>query len=378
MMRILLGACLLTLGLPLALAQQAADPAPARSGEPALEAMPLAPGSDALTSSAEDRLSLAIRVPVDGPALVVEQREIALLAGRNQIRIRDLPAAVTDPGLHWQLDGMAGPRRLSRAGSGAWTTTLFAETGGSRQLTLSYAVDGLERELDYRIVLPAAGSADSARVTAAMTLTNRSGADLGGADLSVVRNDGTTTRIATGPQWPDQGRLRLRPGPGASVSLERSLITTARGDLPLASAYLAPVRHHIALGDLPVPPAPDTRATLLGAGNPARPLGTARLVPGANGGTTLIGGRSDALSVRRVQAAYRHGTEGGIDIAWRIEVHNRSGQRQRLHLVEQIDGGWRVEAGEDDWQRTPTGLQREIELAADERRELGYRIRLQR
>lgn len=380
MIRQSLSAALLVLGIQAALAQQPADPSPATTGASALEAMPLEAGTDALSSTADDRLSLQIRIPTEGPALVVDERELALLAGRNQIRIRDLPETLRDLGLHWRLDGAAAPERLTRTRPEAttWQGELFVEAGGTRRLTLTYPVDGLEPGLDYRITLPADDPQAPAEVAAAITLNNRSGADLGGARLSVARAGGAVSRLEADARWPTGSLLRIQTAPPARVAVNRSLITEARGDLPVEASWQPAVRHLVALEGFENPPAVDTPATLVVAGSPPRPVGEGRFATAPDGTPAVIGGSSDAVSVRRVQAAYRDTGDRGIDIAWRIELHNRDTASQRMTLVERIDGGWRIEDGEADWQRTPTGLTRSLELAAGERREVGYRIRLVR
>ena len=361
-------------------AQQAADPSPATTGEQALETMPLEVGTDALTSTAGDRLSLQVHVPADGPALVVDQREVALLAGRNRIRLRDLPDSLQALSLHWQLEGTPGPDRLTRVygDMDIWQAELFVETGGSRRLTLTYLVDDLNRGLDYRMVLPADESQAPARLSSVVTLDNRTGADLGGARLSLDRIGGGVMTLAVGVQWPTNTRLRIRPEPSASAAVERSFIIEARGDLPADAPWRPDVQHLLMLDALKDPPASDMPVTLVTAGNPPRPLGEGRFMTMRDGASAVIGGSSDAVTARRVQAAYLDEGEGEIDIAWRIELHNRDNDDHRITLIERIDGGWLLEEGEDEWQRTPTGLIRQINLAAGERREVGYRIRLAR
>jgi len=378
MIRYALAVLLLAVGIPSAPAQQAADPSPATDGEQALEAMPLEAGTDALTSTADDRLSLQLRVPADGPALVVDQREVALLAGRNRIRIRDLPRTLRDLSLHWHLDGPAEPARISRISrdASAWEADLFVEAGGSRRLTLTYLVDELNRGLDYRLALPVGDQDAWPRLTAAVTLENRTGADLGNAGLSVALNgDGMTRLQAQGP-WPPNTLLRIRPEPPTQVDVKQSLITQARGDLPAESPWRTAVQYLLELEGLEHPPGADTPVTLVTADNPPRPLGEGRFATTIDGTPAVIGGGSDAVTVRRVQAAYRDEGAGEIDIAWRIELHNRDRIDHRINLIERIDGGWTIEEGEDDWQRTPVGLSRQLDLAAGERREVGYRIRL--
>ncbi|MEX0387059.1 hypothetical protein [Spiribacter onubensis] len=378
MIRHALAVLLVTVGIPTAPAQQAADPSPAMDGEQALEAMPLEAGTDALTSTADDRLSLQVRVPVDGPALVVDQREVALLAGRNRIRIRDLPRTLRDLSLHWHLNGPAEPTRVSRISRDAstWEADLFVEAGGSRRLTLTYLVDGLNRGLDYRMAVPAGAQGAGARLTAAVTLENRTGADLGNADLSVALNGDSMARLQAQGPWPSDTLLRIRPEPPTRIDVKQSLITQARGDLPAESPWRTDVQYLLELQGLEHPPGPDTPVTLVTADNPPRPLGEGRFATTIGGRPAVIGGGSNAVTVRRVQAAYRDGGEEEIDIAWRIELHNRDRVAHRITLIERIDGGWTIEEGEDDWQRTPVGLSRQVNLAAGERREVGYRIQL--
>lgn len=378
MIRHALALLLLAAGIQPAAAQQAADASPAVDGERALEAMPLEAGTDALTSTADDRLSLQIRVPADGPALVVDQREVALLAGRNRIRIHDLPETLRTLSLHWRLGGPTEPARLNRISqdTGTWHADLFVETGGSQRLTLTYLMDGLNRGLDYRIALPADAPEAPARLTSTITLDNRTGADLGDASVSVAGNGNGMTRLQVQGPWPANTLLRIRPEAPARVAVNQSLLTEARGDLPAESPWHPAVQRLMALGALGNPPAPDTPVTIVNAGNPPRPLGDGRFTMTTDGEPAVIGGDSDAVMVRRVQAAYRDEGEGEIDIAWRIELHNRDTADHRITLIERIDGGWTLEEGEDDWQRTPIGLSRQVTLAAGERREVGYRIQL--
>lgn len=380
MIRHALAVLLLAVGVQSAPAQQTAEPSPAMEGERALEAMPLEAGTDALTSATDDRLSLQVRVPADGPSLVVEQREVALLAGRNRIRIRDLPQTLRDLSLHWQLDGPSEPVRLSRISrdASAWEADLFVEAGGSRRLTLTYLVDGLNRGVDYRMALPAQDTETPARLTAAVTVDNRTGTDLDNARLSVALGNGGMTHLEAQGPWPSNTLLRIRPKPPTRVAVEQSLVTQARGDLPAESLWRPAVQYLLEIEALEQPPAPDTPVTLVTTDNPPRPLGEGRFATTAEGMPAVIGGNSDAVTVRRVQAAYRDEGEGEIDIAWRIALHNRDNEAHRITLVERIDGGWTIEEGEDDWRRTPIGLSRVVDLAAGERREVGYRIRLVR
>ncbi len=364
---------------------------PAADAPEQITAAPLQAGSDRLLSTADDRRGLHIRVPARGPAAFTDQRELAVLAGRNRVEIQDLPATLIPETLYWSGATLPELGRLKRgAGSdsaggaeqaddaaGPWRGDLFIEDGGSRRLTLHYHATGVTLDSDYRLQLAAGPDSATGELERAMTLHNRTGTALTDATVSAAnlqKTDSTPLRVnalAAG------ATLRIVEDAPARVAVRHELMSRAAGHLAQSAPQNAAVMHRWLLTDLP-PGAAGAPVTVVWAG----PSGSAQVdrsqLEPTNGeaDAAITAGRSHGVAVRRLQAFYRNEGGDGTEIAWRLRLTNTQSAPQMLLLEERLPGAWTLLEGEDDWQRTPVGLQRRIELAAGEEREVGYRVRV--
>lgn len=355
-------------------------PADGSAGE--FESAPLQAGSDRLLSTAEDRTGLTIQLPADGAAMWMDQRDLALLSGRNQVAFQDLPADLHPDSLDWSTDTLPELTRLRRvqpaqADAPHWRGEVFIEEGGSRRLRLSYATPGLSAAIHYRLRLDGATEAEAGELTRIVTVHNDRREPVPAADLTAVNARGEA--VALGPidgLEPGSALQHLADEPMA-VEVTPTLIARAQGDQPIAAPDVATVARHwtIAGFDAPVDGASVRVFTNEQGGQ--TPLGRGRFqATAADGEATLTAGVSSAVRIERLQADYRNRGAEGTEIAWRLGLSNTTDRPQTVRLDERIDGAWTIVEGEDDWQRVPTGLQRTIELDGGERREVGYRIRL--
>lgn len=359
-----------------------ASAAPANASELRVEAEPLAPGSEPMISSANDRDDLHLRLSVNAPGFVIDRRDLALLSGRNTVVFTDLAATLQPASLYWQALNLPELQRLTRLPSNnehastRWQALMFVEQGGNRSVTLSYRAQGLPWQSDYQLQLDT--NAGTAQLIEGVSVHNQTGVDLSGADITLVNRHGHERDLDTTRQWPTGSTLRGMTQPPQSLAFEAALLSTSRADMPQSAAQLAPVQQHITL----IADADDALGFASG------PIEVVRISP--NGEREALGqtalnphqarpdlaiavGTSTAVEVEREQADYRH-TDQGIAIAWRLRLRNISDGEQTLILKERIDGSWQLEQGAEDWQRTPTGLRRSVTLAAGEEREVGYRI----
>ena len=103
---------LATAALLVPLACGAATPASAPESAPEIAGQPLAGEAGTITSTAGDRSALQLTVYADGIALVRDVRELALLAGRNPLRLEDLSPALIADSLALEISPEAGVTEL--------------------------------------------------------------------------------------------------------------------------------------------------------------------------------------------------------------------------------------------------------------------------
>ena len=358
--------------------------APMEGAVERLEATPLPSGSDRLPSTADDRRSLTVTIAPDGTAAFVDRRDLALLAGRNQLEIRDLPASLLPETLYWSIDTLPELRQLRSLPQTAddaaprWQGALLVETGGSRIMTLSYRAEGLSATTDYRLLLetPQAARASLQRAT---TVHNATGMPLRNARLVMAGAEGGQTELARIRNLPADARLRIRDAAARTVAVSHALISRAQGDQPRRHPAPAPVQHHWTLDGAAVASFGAPVEVLITGDDDMQIAGRGIIQPaGEAKRATVVAGSSAAVSVQRLQAHYEHIEQGTIEIAWRLQIENHSDTAHTLMLEERIGGSWALLEGDDDWQRTPTGLARRLELAPGEAREVGYRVRTRR
>ena len=359
-----------------------ANPAPAQPSASNIDAQPLLAGSERLVSSADERIGLAITLTADGPAHFTDQRELALLSGRNSVAFADLPTTLLPATLYWQTATLPELRALSATPTvvnrqaAPWQAELFVESGGNRTATLNYRASGLNWQSSYELRL--INGSDQAQWREALVINNQTGIDLSGAQFTATNALGQTHRIGEIHSLRPGTRWRGMRGEAQSLTLTQQLVAQASANGPQPDRQQVPVQQRVLINA--------EQAAVIGfSAGPvavmsersgvASPMGQTQWQPQQRSGAIeLDAGLSTAVEVERLQVDYRHLADG-IENAWQIKLHNPTDSEQTIRLEEHIEGAWQIEAGEADWQRTATGLQRRISLAAGERREVGYRIR---
>lgn len=361
---------------------QPANSTPAQPSASTIDAQPLLAGSERLISSADERTRLAVMLTADAPAHFIDQRELALLSGRNSVTFADLPTTLLPASLYWRTDTLPELRALSATPSAVnrrapqWQANLFVESGGNRTATLDYRASGLDWQSSYQLRL--IDGSNQGQWREAIVINNQTGIDLSGAQFTATNALGQTRRIGAINSLRPGAHWRALIGEAQNLTLTQQLVAQASANGPQPNSQQVAVRQRLLLD------AEQAASIGFGAGPLAvmreqsgvtRALGQTQWQPQQRGGALeLDAGLSTAVQVERLQVDYRHLADG-IENAWRIKLHNRSDREQTIRLEEHIHGRWQIEAGEADWQREATGLQRRIKLAAGERREVGYRIR---
>jgi len=359
-----------------------ANPTPATPNAAAIDSQPLLAGSERLVSDAQDRLSLAVELSTQTPAQFTDQRQLALLSGRNTIAFADLPATLLAPSLYWHSPTLPELRALSTEPTQGddqapvWQASVFVETGGNRSTRLYYQAEGLDWQSSYQLRWTKGSNEGQWRE--AIAIRNQTGIDLSGAQFTAVNDFGQRRALGRIPSLPSGMRWRALVGDPQSLTLTPMLVAKAPASGPQPGAQQAPVERRLAVDSEQseaIGFAAGPVSVIHDQGDETTALAQTQWQPSQRGSVLEIAaGMSTAVRVERLQVDYRYQADG-IENAWRITLGNTTDQTQNIRLEEVIQGRWQIEEGEADWQRTATGLERRITLAAGERREVGYRIR---
>jgi hypothetical protein len=167
------------------------------------------------------------------------------------------------------------------------------------------------------------------------------------------------------------------------LELRRRYHASGRGDLivePGTSPMPVSVELEIPLpSDAPALPGGLVQVRDRDAEGRLRFLGSDRIEPAAPGTTlSLTLGQAFDVSARRTRTHYRQIDDRQYEIGWRIGIENTGSDAATVEVEEQLVGDWSLIDGEG-WTRTDAGtLTRTVELAAGERVELDYRVRVTR
>jgi len=341
----------------------------------------LPPGSDRLRSTADDRRALTITIPVSGPAQVMDHRDLAVLSGHNRLEIDDLPAGLIPGSLHWSLDTLPELTRLQRVtadndeATAHWQGLLFMETGGIRELMLSYRLPGLTAEAGYQLVL-AENEASTGRLHRTTTLHNQTGATLENPRVRHDRPGGVGIELGRMGQLAHGEALRMTHADSAEVEVRHALVTRSEGDRPHSRPIPAMVSHGWVLQGVPAAAADAPVAVIVGDGDQRQTAaGQSRLsLTAETGEARVVAGASDAVQVMRHTEAYAPARDGGVEIGWRLVLDNPGDRARELVLEESLEPDWVLLEGDDDWQRTASRLTRTLTLEAGEQRTVNYRI----
>lgn len=376
-------ALLLMTAMASATAQTAdpASPSPADPDDPGIEASPLPPGSDRLRSTADDRRSLTITIPVSGPAQVMDHRDLAVLSGHNRLEIDDLPAGLIPGSLHWSLDTLPELTRLRRVtadndeATARWQGMLFMEAGGIRELMLSYRLPGLTAEAGYQLVL-AENEASAGVLQGTTTLHNQTGATLENPRVRHDRPGEVGIELGRIGQLAHGEALRMAHADIAEVEVRHTLVARGEGDRPHSRPIPAMVSHGWVLQGVPAAAADAPVAVIIGESNQRQTAaGQSRLsLTAETGEARVVAGASDAVQVMRHTEAYAPARGGDVEIGWRLVLDNPGDRVRELTLEESLAEDWVLLEGDDDWQRTASGLTRTLTLEAGEQRTVNYRI----
>ena len=376
-------ALLLTTAMASATAQTSdpASPSPAGPDDPGIEASPLAPGSDRLRSTADDRRSLEITIPVSGLAQVMEHRDLAVLSGHNRLEIDDLPAGLIPGSLHWSQETLPELTRLQRVtadtdeATARWQGSLLMEQGGIRDLMLGYRLPGLTAEAGYQLVL-AKNEASTGVLHATTTLHNQTGASLENPRVRQDRPGEAARDLGRIGQLAHGDALRITHSDRAEVEVRHTLVARGEGDRPRSSPTSATVSHGWVLQGVPATAADAPVAVIIGEGDQRQTAaGQSRMTLTAEtGGGRVVAGASDAVQVMRHTEDYAPARDGDVEIGWRLVLDNPGERSRELTLEESLAEDWVLLEGDGQWQRTASGLTRTLTLEAGEQRTVNYRI----
>ncbi len=364
--------------------QTSAAPAAERDQQ-AIQASPLTAGSDQLSSTAADRTRLAITLPRNGPALWVDERDLALLSGRNQVAIHDLPATLIVPSLHWDAQTLPEVDRLrtrhsndsAQPAKSVWQADLFAAQGGNRRMRLHYQSTGFAWQPSYDLAL--AADSDQGQLTRQVALINQTGTELTDAALTMISANGGRLIIDRLPEFAANETLQLRLAPTIPIRVERDWQTHARGDQAQFQPERSPVHARITLMDIePSWPTGTIQVRMLDTSG-AQALMQGRIEPYRGGtGTSVELAPSTDITFQR--ETIRSSTDGldSQTLAWQLRLTNQTEASQSVTVIEQLSGAWTLTAGEENWTRVSEGLRQQVTLTPGESRDLSYTVRIRR
>jgi hypothetical protein len=278
-------------------------------------------------------------------------------------------------------------------------------------IRLSYIADGLGWQASHVVTL----DGDRARLEARALVHNGTAASLPEAGLTLVAGE---VAAAAAPAFAPEMALRMASGdanergslpvggwqtyrPEGTHELgagsHRPLALFSQDDLELRRRYHVSGRGDLIIepGTSPMPvsveleiPLPADTPALPGglvqvrdrdADGRLRFLGSDYIDPAAPGTTlSLTLGQAFDVSAQRTRTHYRQIGDRQYEIGWRIGIENTGSDPAVVEVEEQLAGDWSLIDGEG-WTRTDAGtLTRTVELAAGERVELNYQVRVTR
>lgn len=363
---------LLWLPLGTALAQTA--PADTSAADrPVIESIPLETGAASLRSTPSDRLSLTLTLSPDGVTQVYDQRDLALLPGRNTVRIEGVPSQVELTRLRWDLPAERSLIRL-HATAEQLQATLFADEAGSRRFGLRYPIPEIDWQIDYQLTFD---EDDTANIQRFLTLANHSDQAFANPEVVIKSAHGEWINLRMGGTLAAHSRLKQPLGERMPVSATTQLLVRGRADQLAKRPLRQTVEQRIILNevDLQWPAGPIEVMRPQPSGQVIMSGQTSLSAPDANAqAVTVIPIERDIAITRTLEGVSSEGTEQ-VQLNWRLQIHNRESQPVTLLLEEVMDPRWAlVEAG-GQWSRTGHIHSREIQIEAGSVEEIEISVR---
>lgn len=343
----------------------------------AIESIPLEMSPGELRSTPGDRIAVTISLFSNGPTQVTDQRDLALLPGRNTVQIEGIPSQTDLTQLHWTLPEDRSLIRL-RANDEQLEAELFASEAGSRPLTLRYALPQLQWEVDYRLVMsdPATDS-QAPQLFRFLTLINQTDQAFATPEVIVNSPYGEWINLALSSTLAPNGQLRQPLGAPVDVSVTTQLVARGRADVIDVTSLRYPAEQRIAFNDIDLqwPAGAIEVAQELPDGRMAIARQSQLSAPNANGQAfTIIPSRSEVAVIRTLENTEQEGANE-IELTWRLSVNNAESQPVTVRLEEQLDPRWVITKAAGDWQRTGGVIHREVSIDADSAEEFELSVR---
>lgn len=343
---------------------QTAPADPAASDRSGIESIPLEIGSSALKSTTSDRLSLTLTFSPDAPTQVQDERDLALLPGRNTVEIEGIPAQLDLSALYWTLPEARRLIRL-RADADRLEAEIFANEAGSRPIRLRYDLPHLHWQVDYRLILPAASSA---RLQRFLTLVNETDQAFANPQIILTSPFGEWITLDLASTINPRSQLRQPLGEPLSVSTHAQLVAQGKADAVISETLRRPVEQRITL-DAFDPQWPVGRVTI------EQEMPDGRFTVLGNGTHSAVVSSFQDASVTRTLVNIEPADADEVQLDWRLIIQNREPQPMTLRLEENLDPRWAVVDGSGDWSRTGATLYREVTIAAEDSEEIRFSVR---
>lgn len=362
------------LWLPLGTATAQTAPADTSAADrPLIESIPLETGAGSLRSTPSDRISLKLTLSSDAATQVYDQRDLALLPGRNTVRIEGVPSQIKLARLHWDLPADRSLIRL-HATAAQLQATLFADEAGSRRLGLRYALPELEWQIDYQLTID---EADTATIQRFLTLTNHSDQPFANPEVVITSAHGEWINLRLGGTLAAHGRLKQPLGQSMPVSATTQLLLRGRADQPTDRPLRQPIEQRILLNDIdlqwPMGPIevmqtlPSGRVTITNHANLSAPDANARAMA-----ITPI--ERNIAVTRTLESVSSEGTEQ-VQLNWQLQIHNHESQPVTLQLEEVMDPRWTLVEASGQWLHAGRIHSREIQVEANSVEEIEISVR---
>ena len=357
-----------------------AQTAPANTADnagSAIESIPLDMSPGELKSTAGDRLALRIELFPTGPAQVIDQRDLALLPGRNTVQIEGIPSSINLSQLDWTLPEDRSLIRL-HANTNQLEAELFASEAGSRPLTLRYALPELRWQVGYLLVLgDSSAEAQTAQLSRFLTLTNE--ADQAFATPDIVLNSpyGEWINLSLSSTLAANSQLKQPLGSAVDASVTMQLIARSRADTINVHPRRYPAEQRIQVNamDLQWPTGAIKVAQEMPDGSMAISRQTELSGVSANGQAFATIPSASDVNVTKVLEGIEQKGADEIQLNWALTINNRESQPITLLLEEQLDPRWAIEKATGDWQRTGGLIYREIRIDADSSEQVELQVR---
>ncbi|MBS3786273.1 MAG: hypothetical protein KGY57_05620, partial [Gammaproteobacteria bacterium] len=330
-----------------------------------------------LRSTAGDRIALRIALFPTGPAHVSDQRDLALLPGRNTVQIEGIPSGIDLTGLHWTLPEDRTLIRL-HANTDQLEAELFAGDAGSRPLTLRYALPELNWQVDYRLVIgDASNESQTAQLSRFLTLINETDQAFATPDVILNSPYGEWINLSLNSTLAANSQLRQPLGSPVEASVTTRLVTRGRADTIIAhpSQYPAEQRIQFNASDLQWPAGNIEVAQELPDGRMATSRQTQlSAVTGDGQAFATIPSASDVNVTKVLEGIEQKGADE-IQLNWALTINNDESQPITLLLEEQLDPRWAIEKATGDWRRAGGLIYREISIDAGSSEQIELQVR---